>query len=127
MMKTFLYSANVIDTVCNLNACFITAAPPCLSPACLKASEHFSDTMDPFSRPCDYFLLGCGSSSHRGRQRGKGIDIDDNGGQDKKRDLGEERVKMRGKTDVQEKHDGLLDKFPDRQTALLKAIKEILG
>ncbi|KAA0703008.1 Kell blood group glycoprotein [Triplophysa tibetana] len=101
-----------------------SAAPPCLSPACLKASEHFSVTMDPFSRPCDYFLSTCGSSSHRGRQRGKGIDIEDNGEQDKKRNLGsEEWAKMRGKTDV---HDGLLDKFPDRQTALLKAIKEIL-
>lgn len=114
-----------IDTVCNLNACFITAAPPCLSPACLKASEHFSDTTDPFSRPCDYFLSTCGSSSHRGRQRGKGDVIEHNGG--KKRDVGsEELVRMREEADVQENY-GQVDKFPDRQTALLKAIKEILG
>lgn len=36
-------------------------------------------------------------------------------------------VRMRREADVQGKSDGRLDKFPDRQTALMKAIKEILG
>ncbi|XP_055066561.2 kell blood group glycoprotein isoform X1 [Misgurnus anguillicaudatus] len=108
-----------------------SAAPPCLSPACQRASEHFSVTMDPFSRPCDYFLLTCGaggSSSHRRRQRGKQIINEDKRGQDKKRDVRSgELVEMKEEeTDFQEKHKGQLDKFPDRQTALLKAIKEIL-
>jgi len=36
-------------------------------------------------------------------------------------------VRMRREADVQGKSDGRLNTFPDRQTALLKAIKEILG
>ncbi|KAK7147762.1 hypothetical protein R3I94_010326 [Phoxinus phoxinus] len=107
-----------------------SAAPPCLSPACLKASEHFSVAMDPFSHPCDYFLFACGaggSSTNKERQRVKGSSNEDNGELDKKRQVRTGGlVRMRREADVQGKSDGRLNTFPDRQTALLKAIKEIL-
>ncbi|XDV39876.1 hypothetical protein PO909_009055 [Leuciscus waleckii] len=107
-----------------------SAAPPCLSPACLKASEHFSVAMDPFSHPCDYFLFACGaggSSTNKERQRIKGSSNEDNGELNKKREVRTGGlVRMRREADVQGKSDGWLNKFPDRQTALLKAIKEIL-
>ncbi|XP_067257803.1 kell blood group glycoprotein [Chanodichthys erythropterus] len=107
-----------------------SAAPPCLSPACLRASEQFSLDMDPFSRPCDYFLYACGaggSSTNKRRQRVSGFSNEDNGELDKKRQVGMGGLlRMRREADVQGKSDGRLDKFPDRQTALLKAIKEIL-
>lgn len=107
----------------------VSAAPPCLSPACLRASEHFSLDMDPFSRPCDYFLYACGaggSSTNKGRL--SGFSNEDNGEPDKKREVSMGGlVRMRREADVHVKSDGRLDKFPDRQTALLKAIKEILG
>ncbi|XP_051574360.1 kell blood group glycoprotein-like isoform X1 [Myxocyprinus asiaticus] len=106
------------------------SAPPCLSPACLRASESFSVALDPFSHPCDYYLLACGaggSSPNRGRKREKGVSSEDSGGQDKKRAVRRERlVEIRRETDVQGKNYGQQDKFPDRQTALLKAIKEVL-
>ncbi|XP_067305214.1 kell blood group glycoprotein isoform X2 [Pseudorasbora parva] len=95
-------------------------AAPCLSPACLKTSEHFTVAMDPFSRPCDYFLFACGaggSSTNEERQSITGSSNKDNG---------ELEVRMRKEADVQGESDGRLDTFPDRQTALLKAIKEIL-
>lgn len=101
-----------------------SAAPPCLSPACIRASEHTSAAMDPFSRPCDYFLYACGtggSSTSDRRHRDKRISNEDNGELDKKRE-----VRMRRETDVQGNSDGWLVKFPDRKTALLKTIKEIL-
>ncbi|XP_056090882.1 kell blood group glycoprotein [Rhinichthys klamathensis goyatoka] len=105
-----------------------SAAPPCLSPACLKASEHFSVAMDPFSHPCDYFLFACGaggSSTNKKRKRVKGSSNEDNGELDKKRQVRTGGlVRMRREADVQ--GDGRLNTFPDRQTALLKAIKEIL-
>ncbi|KAK2903330.1 hypothetical protein Q8A67_008043 [Cirrhinus molitorella] len=107
-----------------------SAAPPCLSPACLRASEHFSGGMDPFSRPCDYFLFACGtggSSTSEGRHRVKGLSYEDSGELEKKREVRTGGlVRMRRETDVQENSDGRLDKFPDRKTALLKTIKEIL-
>lgn len=104
-----------------------SAAPPCLSPACLKASEHFSVAMDPFSHPCDYFLFACGAGTNKERQRVNGSSNEDNGELDKKREVRTGGlVRMRREADVQEKRDGQLNKFPDRQTALLKAIREIL-
>lgn len=106
----------------------LSAAPPCLSPACLKASEHFSVAMDPFSHPCDYFLFACGAGTNKERQRVNGSSNEDNGELDKKREVRTGGlVRMRREADVQEKRDGQLNKFPDRQTALLKAIREILG
>ncbi|KAG1940043.1 kell blood group glycoprotein [Pimephales promelas] len=107
-----------------------SAAPPCLSPACLKASEHFSVATDPFSHPCDYFLFACGaggSSTNKGRKRVMGSPNKDSGELDKKRQVRTGGlVRMRREADVQGKSDGRLNTFPDRQTALLKAIKEIL-
>uniref|UniRef100_A0A8C0YAL8 Kell metallo-endopeptidase (Kell blood group) n=1 Tax=Cyprinus carpio carpio TaxID=630221 RepID=A0A8C0YAL8_CYPCA len=101
-----------------------SVAPPCLSPACIRASEHFSAAMDPFSHPCDYFLFACGtggSSTSDRRHRVKEISDEDNEELDKKRE-----VRMRRETDVQGNSDGWPVKFPDRKTALLKTIKEIL-
>lgn len=100
-----------------------SAAPPCLSPACIRASEHFSVAMDPFSRPCDYFLFACGvsgSSTNRNRQRVKG-EVNKHS-EVRTRGL----IEMRRGTDGWSKSDGQLKTFPDRQTALLTAIKEIL-
>ncbi|TRY94303.1 hypothetical protein DNTS_030383 [Danionella cerebrum] len=102
------------------------AAPPCLSPACLRASEHFSVPMDPFSHPCDYFLFACGTSGsnpENDSQRFNGVFSED----DKRRGArtgGLRRVSK--ETDVQRKRDGLQYRFPDRQTAFLMAIREIL-
>ncbi|XP_043117211.1 kell blood group glycoprotein isoform X1 [Puntigrus tetrazona] len=101
-----------------------SAAPPCLSPACVRASEHFSTAMDPFSRPCDYFLFACGtggSSTSDKRHRVKGIHSEDFGELDKKREM-----RIRRETDVQGNSTGGLVKFPDRKDALLKTVREIL-
>ncbi|XP_016413967.1 kell blood group glycoprotein homolog [Sinocyclocheilus rhinocerous] len=107
-----------------------SAAPPCLSPACLRASEHFSVAMDPFSRPCDYFLFACGtggSSTSEERHSVKGVSNEGNRELDKKREARTGGiVRMRRETDFQGKSDGQLVKFPARKTALLKTIKEIL-
>ncbi|KTF85716.1 hypothetical protein cypCar_00022693 [Cyprinus carpio] len=107
-----------------------SAAPPCLSPACLRVTEHFSVDMDPFSRPCDYFLFACGtggSYTSEERHSVKGVSNEDNRELDKKKEARTGgNVRMRRETDFQGKSDGQQVKFPDRKTALLKTIKEIL-
>ncbi|XP_042628175.1 kell blood group glycoprotein homolog isoform X1 [Cyprinus carpio] len=107
-----------------------SAAPPCLSPACLRVTEHFSVDMDPFSRPCDYFLFACGtggSYTSEERHSVKGVSNEDNRELDKKKEARTGGImRMRRETDFQGKSDGQQVKFPDRKTALLKTIKEIL-
>ncbi|XP_077065136.1 kell blood group glycoprotein isoform X2 [Siphateles boraxobius] len=72
-------------------------------------------------------LKSGGSSTTTERQRIMGSSNEDNGEVDKKRQVRTGGlVRMRREADVQGKSDGRLNKFPDRQTALLKAIKEIL-
>ncbi|XP_056457860.1 probable 28S rRNA (cytosine(4447)-C(5))-methyltransferase [Gadus chalcogrammus] len=48
----------------------------CLSKACQRASVRLYTSVDPFSHPCDYFLITCGSDrawpTTRGKQRGEG-------------------------------------------------------
>ncbi|XP_052435012.1 LOW QUALITY PROTEIN: kell blood group glycoprotein homolog [Carassius gibelio] len=77
-----------------------------------------------FCCPCDYFLFACGtggSSTSNLGHRVKLISNEENEELDTKRE-----VRMRRETDVQGKSDAQLVKFPDRKTALVKTIKEIL-
>ncbi|XP_059363449.1 kell blood group glycoprotein homolog isoform X2 [Carassius carassius] len=108
-----------------------SAGPPCLSPACLRASQLFSVAMDPFSHPCDYFLFACGTggsySSEERQESIKRVFNEDNTELDKKREARTGGiVRLRRETDFQGESDGHQVKFPDRKTALLKTIKEIL-
>ncbi|XP_064802340.1 kell blood group glycoprotein isoform X2 [Oncorhynchus masou masou] len=108
------------------------ASPPCTSPACQRATARLSISVDPFSQPCDYFLFPCGSEgaslSNRGRQRGKGIPLHPQG--HKRRAAQAEKERERGRkeretgTDIIEKAPA--DRLPDRQTALLLTMREIL-
>lgn len=100
-----------ISIFCHLTPHFPPPDPlPCLSPACMRVAERFSGAMNPFSRPCDYYLFSCKaemSPKSRGRQQSNTVPYNVI-----TRDL------MRRDRD---------DRLPDRQTALLQAIKEILG
>ncbi|XP_030015132.1 kell blood group glycoprotein isoform X2 [Sphaeramia orbicularis] len=85
---------------------------PCLSPACQWASAHLSMSMDPFTRPCDYFLFSCGSDWGRGRQRGQGIPG--------------HPQNQRGQSDRRKDRRLREEKIKDRKTALLQHLREIL-
>ncbi|XP_066539144.1 kell blood group glycoprotein isoform X2 [Hoplias malabaricus] len=108
------------------------APVPCTSPACLKVAEHLSAIMDPFSRPCDYFLFTCGAESvslSRGRQRGRVISNNLTAGLDRRwTDRGKAGGGRRVNKEAEnESHrDKTADRLPDRRTALLHTIKEIL-
>ncbi|XP_062848322.1 kell blood group glycoprotein [Trichomycterus rosablanca] len=89
---------------------------PCLSSACLRVAERFSSVTDPFSRPCDYYLFSCGTETSypsRGRHRGRVVSRDSS-----------RRYEARPaeRTD----RDDPPDRLPDRLTALLRGMKEIL-
>ncbi|XP_063054269.1 kell blood group glycoprotein [Engraulis encrasicolus] len=104
--------------------CWSLAAPPeCLSPACLGAAGRLSAAVDPFARPCDYFLFTCGSpGAARGRQRGKGIVHHGNSGE-------ADNLQRRGGRGAQTErmNDTLEDEsLPDRETLLLQSIRNIL-
>uniref|UniRef100_A0A8C8C039 Uncharacterized protein n=1 Tax=Oncorhynchus tshawytscha TaxID=74940 RepID=A0A8C8C039_ONCTS len=108
------------------------ASPPCTSPACQRATARLSISVDPFSQPCDYFLFPCGSEgaslSNRGRQRGKGIPLHAQGHKGRAAQAEKERERGRKEretgTDIIEKAPA--DRMPDRQTALLLTMREIL-
>lgn len=101
---------------------------PCLSPACMRVAERFSAAMDPFSRPCDYFLFSCKaemSPKSRGRHRGNIISHNVTRRAEKTRRAGRGGgMRLDRGSDTERKRD---DRLPDRQTALLQTIKEILG
>lgn len=101
---------------------------PCLSPACMRVAERFSTAMDPFSRPCDYFLFSCKaemSPKSRGRQRGNTISYNGTRRDKMTRRVGRGgAMRMDRGSDTERKRG---DRLPDRQVALLQAIKEILG
>ncbi|KAL7887412.1 hypothetical protein AOLI_G00051330 [Acnodon oligacanthus] len=104
---------------------------PCLSPACLRVAEHFSAVMDPFSRPCDYFLFTCGAETtplSRGRQRGKVFSHNVTTGQDRRRWTGKGGGGGRIDRESETKREGdeKPERIPDRHIALLETIKEIL-
>ncbi|KAK6326732.1 hypothetical protein J4Q44_G00023770 [Coregonus suidteri] len=107
------------------------ASPPCNSPACQRAAARLSVSVDPFSQPCDYFLFACGSEdaslSTRGRQRGKGVPLHPQG--HKSREAEKERRKGRKEreTDTDRREKAPADRMPDRQTALLLTMREILA
>ncbi|XP_029359823.1 kell blood group glycoprotein isoform X2 [Echeneis naucrates] len=89
------------------------AEAPCLSSACQLASARLSMSVDPFQEPCDYFLFACESDrlspGREGSQRGHPQNHSGNSersGQSKER-------KNRGK-------------LPDRKTALLQYLRDIL-
>lgn len=93
---------------------------PCLSPACQRASARLSTSADHFTRPCDYFLVTCGSdrlsTDSVGRQLGQGIP-----GQPQNQ---EEKVmwpERRGQSKKRE------DRRVDRKSVLLQYLREILG
>ncbi|XP_035607537.1 kell blood group glycoprotein isoform X3 [Oncorhynchus keta] len=108
------------------------ASPPCTSPACQRATARLSISVDPFSQPCDYFLFPCGSEgaslSNRGRQRGKGMPLHPQGYKSRAAQAEKERERGRKEretgTDIIEKAPA--DRMPDRQTALLLTMREIL-
>ncbi|XP_070992123.1 kell blood group glycoprotein isoform X3 [Oncorhynchus clarkii lewisi] len=109
------------------------ASPPCTSPACQRATARLSISVDPFSQPCDYFLFPCGSEgaslSNRGRQRGKGMPLHPQGHKSRAAQAEKERERGRKErktgTDIIEKAPA--DRMPDRQTALLLTMREILA
>ncbi|XP_035607536.1 kell blood group glycoprotein isoform X2 [Oncorhynchus keta] len=109
------------------------ASPPCTSPACQRATARLSISVDPFSQPCDYFLFPCGSEgaslSNRGRQRGKGMPLHPQGYKSRAAQAEKERERGRKEretgTDIIEKAPA--DRMPDRQTALLLTMREILA
>ncbi|XP_017328768.1 kell blood group glycoprotein [Ictalurus punctatus] len=122
----FCLASCIIGTVMGLGYYFLqedtrnTQDPlPCLSPACMRVAERFSAVMDPFSRPCDYFLFNCKAEmSPKSRRRyGGKINSHNVTRTDEMR-----RIVQRG-FDTESKRD---DRLPDRQTALLLAIQEIL-
>lgn len=101
---------------------------PCLSPACMRVAERFSTVMDPFSRPCDYFLFSCKaeiSPKSRGRQRGNTISYNGTRRDEMTRRVGKGGAMRKDRGSDTERKRG--DRLPDRQVALLQAIKEILG
>ncbi|XP_072534872.1 kell blood group glycoprotein [Salminus brasiliensis] len=101
------------------------AAVPCLTPACISVAERFSAAMDPFSRPCDYFQFACGGTLSRGRQRGKTISHNITTGQDMRRWTGSRGGRMDREAEA-EREKGVPERLPDRRTALLQTIREIL-
>ncbi|XP_026862450.2 kell blood group glycoprotein isoform X1 [Electrophorus electricus] len=106
-------------------------SPTCLSPACKGVAGRFSAALDPFSRPCDYFKFTCASKASitsRGRQRGKFIFHNRTREQEhRRRSINkEEMLRLARDSDSEEKQNEPFERLPDRQTALLQAIKEIL-
>ncbi|XP_047454430.1 kell blood group glycoprotein [Mugil cephalus] len=96
---------------------------PCLSPACQWASARLSASTDPFTQPCDYFLLACGSDrlspDSGGRQRGKGIP-----GHPQHRMEKSEWSQRGGRNEKTE--NTREDKTLNRKTVLLQYLREIL-
>lgn len=100
----------------------------------MRVAERFAAVMDPFSRPCDYFLFTCGagiSIINKGRQRGKVFSPNITTGQERmewtvKRG-GEGGGRMDRKSDTEREEHELPGRLPDRHTALLQTLKEILG
>lgn len=108
---------------------FLSLDPlPCLSPACMRVAEHFSAAMDPFAQPCDYFLFSCKaemSPKSRARRRGKIMSHNVTRRDELRRRMGRGGgMRMDSGSDTERERD---NSSPDRQTALLQAIKEILG
>ena len=92
----------------------------CLSVACQRASVRLSTSVDPFTRPCDYFLITCGSdrpwTTTRGKQRDKGPPLN--------------LQKQKGAEMRTEKNlDGNMrgEETLDRKTALMRYLQEALG
>ncbi|XP_034409650.1 kell blood group glycoprotein isoform X2 [Cyclopterus lumpus] len=100
-------------------------ATPCLSSACQWASAHLSISPDPFTQPCDYFLSTCGSDilspDNVGRQMGPGIPGHPQNHKEKA--VWTER---RGQSKEREDRGLRKEKIPDRKTALLQYLREIL-
>ncbi|XP_046703191.1 kell blood group glycoprotein homolog isoform X2 [Silurus meridionalis] len=103
-----------------------TQAPlPCLSPACMRVAERLSAVIGP--QPCDYFQFICKAEiSAKSSGKHKSIIISHNV-------TGTEEVRsgvVKGggrRTDSESDSERKSDhSLPDRQTALLEAIKEIL-
>lgn len=103
------------------------APAPCLSPACLRAAERFSAAMDPFSRPCDYFQFTCGATLSRGRQRGKTVSHNLTTGQDMRRWAGRGGGRRMDREAEAENESDVPERLPDRRTALLQTLREILA
>lgn len=93
----------------------------------MRIAERFSAAMDRFSRPCDYQLFSCKaemSPKSREKQQSDTVPRNVTRTDEMRRDgRGGGMREERGSNTEQKKDDGL----PDRQTALLQAIKEILG
>ncbi|XP_026782276.3 kell blood group glycoprotein homolog isoform X1 [Pangasianodon hypophthalmus] len=130
----FFLAACIIGTVMGLGYYFLqehtltTEDPlPCLSPACMRIAEHFSAAMDPFSQPCDYTLFSCEaemSPKSRGRHRGTIVSRNVTRRDEMRRRMGRgSGMRTNRGSDTERTRD---DRLPDRQTALLQAIKEIL-
>lgn len=102
----------------------LPVATPCLSPACQWASARLSASTDPFTQPCDYFLLTCGSDrlapDSGGRHRGKGIP-----GHPQHR-MEKSAWPQRSGRD-EKKEDMREDKTLNRKSVLLQYLREILG
>ncbi|XP_060777975.1 kell blood group glycoprotein homolog isoform X2 [Neoarius graeffei] len=100
---------------------------PCLSPACMRVAEHLSAAMDPFSQRCDYFLFSCKaemSLNSRARRRGKIMSHNVTRRDELRRRMGSgDGMRTDSGSDTERERD---NRSPDRQTALLQAIKEIL-
>ncbi|KAK2844729.1 hypothetical protein Q5P01_011388 [Channa striata] len=100
-------------------------ATPCLSQACHSASARLAVSDDPFTQPCDYFLLTCGSDRFSpdsgGRQRGQGIP-----GHPQNQN-GKAAWQKRREQSNEGRDRGLAEKtVVHRKTVLLQYLKEIL-
>ncbi|KAJ8005168.1 hypothetical protein DPEC_G00143840 [Dallia pectoralis] len=105
-----------------------SASPTCTTSACEKAAARLAVTVDPFSKPCDYFLDTCGykdGESFKGRNRGKNIPVHPQGRNSRaallKKESGGElgtQTEIRDATPV--------DRMPNRVDALLLAMRDVL-
>ncbi|XP_060726189.1 kell blood group glycoprotein homolog [Tachysurus vachellii] len=124
----------IIGTITGLGYYFLQEKPPttqdpipCLSPACMRVAERFSTAMGHFSRPCDYFQFSC-KAEMSSKSRGKNRDniLSDNVTRQavmRRRERRGGGMRMDIVPDTERKRD---DRLPDRQTALLQAIKDTL-
>lgn len=108
---------------------FVAAPPPCLSQACLKATERLSASADPFAQFCNHFLFNCGPKegvlSSGGTEKRRG-EAEGHGG----RMLGE-KWSNRGRNAGRARETESFAVTPSIQsaqrTAVLQLIREILG